>query len=201
MPYPSSLLIQSLEHRYPPIDYDDKKWQRADAIVVLACSFYDVPELPFLSRWHDCSVKRNIQAVLMYQQKPLPIYLSGGIKKRSDKTHASFNRDFLTTFDIPSNDIHLVEEGFNTASEAKALSSSLAGKTVALITSASHQIRATRYFEQHNINVIQIPVEYLSIPLEGFIAGKPSATNLYRSERAIHEYLGLVGQTMDQYFQ
>ncbi|TDF37282.1 YdcF family protein [Alteromonadaceae bacterium M269] len=195
LPYSSSLLIKSLEHRYPTIDYDSDKWQRADAIVVLACSFYEEPKLPFISRWHDCSVKRNVQAALMYQQKHVPIYLSGGLKKTSEKTHATFNQDFLKVFNVPTKDIHIVEEGFNTASEVKALSTLLKGKTVALVTSASHQIRAVNYFKRHGIDIIPIPVEHLSLPDTGLISGKPSATNLYRSERAIHEYLGLLAQS------
>lgn len=196
LPYTSTLLIHRLEHHYPVIDFDDEEWQSADAIVVLACSFYDEEKLPFTSRWHDCSAKRNLQAALMYKERPTPIYLSGGQIEQSDYTHADFNRTFLMQLGVPTEDILLSRHGKNTDSESKALLPMIDGKTIALVTSASHQIRATNYFKALGIKVIQVPVEHLSRPNISFVLGWPSANNLYRSERAIHEYLGLLAQTL-----
>lgn len=196
MPYTSTLLIHHLDHHYPTIDFDDKRWQSADAIVVLACSFYDDDALPLTSRWHDCAIKRNLQAVLMYQEKAMPIFLSGGSVKESDYTHAQFNLQFFKQMNVPEKDITLSERGYNTATESEALAPLLKGKTIALVTSASHQTRAVEYFKRKNLNVIPIPVEHLSRYEREFTLGLPSANNLYRSERAIHEYLGILAQNI-----
>ena len=196
LPFTSTLLIHGLEHHYPSIDVQDEEWKSADAIVVLACSFYDDDALPLVSRWHDCSMKRNLQAALMYKEKATPIYLSGGPVDKTDYTHAQFNLRFFKQMGIPEEHIILSQQGHNTASEAAGLLPLLQGKTIALVPSASHQIRAVEYFRHQSVTIIPIPVEHLSrYDIEPMI-GRPSARSLYRSERAMHEYLGILAQRL-----
>ena len=67
-------------------------------------------------------------------------------------------------------------------------------QSISLVTSASHHPRAVKYFEEFGVKVLPIPVEHFSrIQIEPMI-DFPNARSLYRSERAIHEYLGLIYQ-------
>jgi hypothetical protein len=90
------LLIKHLEDKYPVIPLESSEWRKTDAIVVLACNYYEDDELPFVSRWPNCSLQRNLHAALMYREHPMPIYLAGDILGSTDKySQASHNKDFL----------------------------------------------------------------------------------------------------------
>ena len=195
MTYPSAALIKPLEDQYPVIHVEDEQWRNADAIVVLACNYFEDNELPFVSRWPNCSLQRNTQAVLMYQAHALPIYLAGDVLGEKDnESQALHNKTFFEKFSVPTDEIFITAIGRNTETEVAALASLLKNKKIALVTSASHMPRAIRYFTHHKIEVIAIPVEHLSRRKIEFSLNLPNALSLYRSERAIHEYLGLVYQ-------
>ncbi|MBU3017196.1 YdcF family protein [Paraglaciecola agarilytica] len=193
--YPSVLLIKPLEDQYPTVKISSKLWQNADAIVVLACNHFDDEGLPFVSRWPQCTMQRNLHAALMYKEKHLPIHLAAGILNELDSaSQAHYNKTFLITLGVSPNDIYTHPQGHDTESEVDALAPHLKNKYVALVTSASHLPRAVQYFDLHGIKVLPIPVEHLSRKNVSFTIGLPNAFSLYRSERAIHEYLGLIYQ-------
>tara|TARA_R110000868_G_scaffold151418_3_gene375917 strand:+ start:1772 stop:2524 length:753 start_codon:yes stop_codon:yes gene_type:complete len=195
MTYPSVLLIKNLEDKYPVIPLKSEEWRKTQAIVVLACNYSEDNKLPFVSRWPNCSLQRNLHAALMYREHPLPIFLAGDILGSKDKEpQASHNKYFFEQLGVDSADIFIIPKGVNTETEVNALASILNGRHISLVTSASHLPRAVFYFEENNIQTLPIPVEHFSrIDIEPML-GLPNATALYRSERAIHEYLGLIYQ-------
>jgi uncharacterized SAM-binding protein YcdF (DUF218 family) len=195
MTYPSVLLIKPLEDIYPVIKLESQEWQTTQAIVVLACNYFEDDELPFISRWPNCSLQRNLHAALMYKKHNLPIYLAGEILGDKAKyPQAHHNRYFLETLGVDIKDIVTVTKGNDTESEVKALANLLDGKSISLVTSASHLPRAVKYFEDYNVTVLPIPVEHFSRRTIEPKINFPNALSLYRSERAIHEYLGLIYQ-------
>jgi len=195
MTYPSVLLIKHLEDQYPVIPLESIEWRKTDAIVVLACNYFEDDSLPFVSRWPNCSMQRNLHAALMYREHAMPIYLAGDILGSTDKySQASHNKYFLEQMGVDSADIFIISKGVNTESEVNALTSILNGRHISLVTSASHLPRAVFYFEEKNIEVLPIPVEHFSRKDVKPVVGLPNAASLYRSERAIHEYLGLIYQ-------
>lgn len=195
MPYPSVLLIKHLEAKYPVIPIHSDEWRKTDAIVVLACNYFEDNDLPFVSRWPNCSLQRNLHAALMYREHSMPIFLAGNILGSTDKySQASHNKYFFEKMGVNSADIFVVPKGVNTETEINALVSIINGRHISLVTSASHLPRAVFYFEENDIQVLPIPVEYLSRKNAEPVAGLPNAASLYRSERAIHEYLGIIYQ-------
>ena len=195
MTYPSVLLIKNLEDKYPVVFLGSQEWRKTDAIVVLACYHFEDEELPFVSRWPNCSLQRNLHATLMYKAHALPIYLAAGIVGINNKySLAQHNRAFFELMGVNSEDVFTTPSGSNTETEAQALSPLLQGKMISLVTSASHLPRAVKYFEDLGIKVLPIPVEHLSRKKVKPMIDLPNASSLYRSERAIHEYLGLVYQ-------
>jgi uncharacterized SAM-binding protein YcdF (DUF218 family) len=195
MTYPSVLLIKNLEDKYPVIPLQSEEWRKTQAIVVLACNYFEDNKLPFVSRWPNCSLQRNLHAALMYREHPMPIFLAGDVLGSKDKeSQASHNKYFFEKMGVDSADIFIIPNGVNTESEVNALASLLKGRHVSLVTSASHLPRAVFYFEEKNIQVLPIPVEHFSRKNVEPVAGLPNAASLYRSERAIHEYLGLIYQ-------
>jgi uncharacterized SAM-binding protein YcdF (DUF218 family) len=196
MTYPSVLLIKKLEDKYPVVFLQSQEWRKTDAIVVLACYYFEDDKLPFVSRWPNCSLQRNLHATLMYKIHALPIYLGAGISGTKNKLSlAEHNQSFFETMGVNSADIYTTSSGHNTETEAQALSPLLQGKWISLVTSASHLPRAVKYFEELGIKVLPIPVEHFSRREIEPMIGLPNASSLYRSERAIHEYLGLIYQS------
>lgn len=195
MTYPSVLLIKHLEDKYPVVPLQSQEWRKTEAIVVLACNYFEDNGLPFVSRWPNCSLQRNLHAAMMYREHSMPIFLAGGILGKSDKySQASHNQDFFEKMGVDSADIFIVPQGTNTESEVDALASILHGKHISLVTSASHLPRAVFYFEEKSIQVLPIPVEHFTRKKVKPVVDLPNAASLYRSERAIHEYLGLIYQ-------
>jgi uncharacterized SAM-binding protein YcdF (DUF218 family) len=131
----------------------------------------------------------------MHRETNIPIYLAGGIiSETHTKSLAEHNKSFFKTLGVERNLIHTISEGRNTEAEAAALAPLLKGKYISLVTSASHMSRAVYYFENLGIKVLPIPVDYMSNKKIEPMLGLPNAHSLYRSERAIHEYLGLIYQ-------
>jgi len=195
MTYPSVLLIKPLEDQYPVVMVESQEWRKTDAIVILACNYFEDEELPFISRWPNCSLQRNMQAVLLYKEHKIPIYIAGGILGHKDKeAQAIHNSDFLKKFGVEPSDIHIITQGKNTETEVAALASILPTKNISLVTSASHLPRAVYYFSMLDFRVVPIPVEHLSRRKVEPSFSLPNASSLYRSERAIHEYFGLIYQ-------
>jgi uncharacterized SAM-binding protein YcdF (DUF218 family) len=195
MTYPNVLLIKHFEDKYPVVSLDSQKWQKTEAIVVLACNYFEDDKLPLVSRWPNCSIQRNLHAALMYREHPMPIILDGDVLGRDDKeSQANYNKYFFELMGVDSEDIFIVPKGRNTETEVNALASILNGRNISLVTSASHLPRAVFYFEEKKIQVVPIPVEHLSRINVKPMVGLPSETSLYRSERTIHEYLGLIYQ-------
>lgn len=193
--YPSVLMIKHLEDKYPVVHIDSNEWKQTEAIVVLACYYFEDTGLPFVSRWPNCSLQRNLHASLMYSKHSMPIYLAGDILGRKHiKSMAMYNMSFFETLGIQTKDIITNPEGRNTEGEALALAKLLEGKYISLVTSASHMPRAVKYFENFGIKVLPIPVDHLSNTTIEPTLGLPNARSLRRSEKAIHEYLGLIYQ-------
>lgn len=195
MTYPSVLLIKHLENRYPVILLESTEWRKTDANVVLACNHYEDNNLPLVFRWSNCSLQRNLHAAMLYREHPMPIYLAGDILGITDKfSQASHNMNFFLKMGVKKADIFVIPKGVNTKTEDNALSSLLNGRHISLVTSASHLPRTVVYFEEKNIQVRPIPVEHFRRVNVSPVVGLPNAISLYRSERAIHEYLGLIYQ-------
>ncbi|MGJ8680885.1 YdcF family protein [Paraglaciecola sp.] len=192
-PYPSALMIKHLEDQYEVVPVTSEKWKQTEAIVVLACFYKNDEKQPFVSNWLNCSLQRNLHAALMFKTQPMPIYLAGEkLHEKHSLAIASYNKLFFEKLNI--NPVKTLAKGLDTKTEIEALIPLLRGKYISLVTSASHLPRAMKYFESSGVEVLPIPVEHLSNSKIEPSLGLPNASSIYRSERAIHEYLGLIYQ-------
>lgn len=192
--YTSAQLIRSLESQYPVIHAESDEWHEVDAIVVMACYYFDEPSLPEASRWPECALRRNLQALYMYQHLPKKIYLAGGVIGKLNNPISDHNREFFVMHNLPPEDIISIPEGHNSQSEINAIKNHLNGTKLAVVTSASHMPRVMNLFNNAGIDALAIPTDHLSNPELEFLLDWPNARSLYRTERAIYEYLGLIRQ-------
>jgi len=52
--------------------------KKPDYILVLACYYSTFGNVPETSRWSECSMQRNIEALRLHRKSGAPIILSGG---------------------------------------------------------------------------------------------------------------------------
>ncbi len=196
LPFTSNLLLRPLELYNDNHTRDIAQFSHIKHIVVLGCKHHEEPLQPLVSQIHNCSFKRVVQGVLLYQQltklHQTTLYFSGSTGRINQIAEANMNAALATQLGVPSHHQIVLASPRDTYQEAQALAPYLSGKTVALVTSASHFGRAIDYFAQHNINVEPFPVEHLSSQYQGYKPSQfiPSAAALQRSERAMYEYLG-----------
>jgi uncharacterized SAM-binding protein YcdF (DUF218 family) len=86
----------------------------------------------------------------------------------------------------------VLDRARNTAAEATAIHAALGSEPFLLITSASHMPRAMRLMERSGAQAIPVPTgQETDLPCH-FDCLLPSCRGLGMTERALHEYLGLV---------
>ncbi|MFT6269536.1 MAG: uncharacterized SAM-binding protein YcdF (DUF218 family) [Alphaproteobacteria bacterium] len=190
-------LIAPLENAFPAVQVTNEKWQKADAIWVLACYHFEAERLPRVSRFNHCSIERLVHAANMYRIKAVPIYLTGSdFNKNSSLQYARQAAMFLAELGVAQEDIKIMNKGTNTAAESAQISAAInlldAPQTLAVVSSATHGTRLSRMLEKNNINYIFIPVHYATKGDIEYRLNMPSNFALARSQRAFYEYAALV---------
>ncbi|WP_394221191.1 YdcF family protein [Alteromonas gracilis] len=189
-PWVANALLHPLEYNHDAQDsLDDVKY---DAIFVPACYYQTNFELPEISRWHECSLQRLIQAKMLSDEHKLPIIVTGG-NFLSDKSvkYSEKAESFLTLLGIAPENIVSIPEGADSLSEVEALSKLYRKKKLITVTSATHRIRIKQMLSQSEVESVIISVDFQSSgELTPFIS-YPSILALERTRRALYEYLAI----------
>lgn len=189
-PFFSYMLMQPIESSFPPIKANDKKWQSADAIWVLACSHYNNEELPDVSRWNNCALDRLVHTYMMYREKPTTVVLTGGdFSEEGGFEYAERAKSFLILLGIEESDILSLPKGTNTYEELEALKEGLITKNIAVVSSASHGRRLSVLLDsQTDYTYTFIPVEHLNVLPSPFNLGLPQIASIEKSRRTFYTY-------------
>jgi uncharacterized SAM-binding protein YcdF (DUF218 family) len=185
-------IIKPLERQYPPLL---QAAQSLDYILILGSSGIHDTSLPITGQLSATALSRFSEALRLYYANPKAKIVVSGSGFGDSQSHAQLLQALAITFTIPLEKIIRLDETEDTAQEALQMSLLIEGKRAALVTSATHMPRAMQLFKQHNQSPIPAPAMYLAkdnslaLPLYTYI---PSAYQLYKSEIALHEYLGLL---------
>ena len=190
-------LLSPLEARYPP-------WQPAAAVgtnasepelkyvAVLSSSPPD-PRLPMTSQLGSSGLARTMEGLRVYHAVPgSRLILSIG-NPVSAEQFADELLDFVALFGVDRERVDVVQGVNDTEEELNAIQKIVGSSPFVLVTSASHMPRAMALARGRNMNPIAAPTDHRvkrklwDSPDEFF----PDANSLYRSERAVYEYLGL----------
>ncbi|NOG60299.1 MAG: YdcF family protein [Proteobacteria bacterium] len=193
LPIFSSFLLKNLE-KYPalnpPVVVNDEK-----AIVVLSGGSYaDAKEF---AKDTDGSItlQRNYYASFLYNQTGLPVLVTGGALQLGNNTEAAVMKETLeNSFNV--NVKWQENKSRNTAENAiysVALLKDSNIDSVYLVTHAWHMPRSVMMFEQQGISVTPAPTVFTNdnekFDLRDYI---PSASALYQTRIAMHEYIGIL---------
>lgn len=186
----ANYLAENLERQHPPLI---QAAQSLDYILLLGSSGRNDTSLPITGRLSATALARFSEALRLYHANPSAKIVVSGSGFGDTQSHAQLMQALASAMSIPADKIIRLDNTKDTHQEAKLMSQIIAGKKAALVTSATHMPRAMKLFNQYNQNPIAAPTPYLAkksnnaLPLYHYI---PSAYQLYKSELAVHEYLG-----------
>ena len=195
----SHAISSPLESRY-------SKYQNQVVSFVLVLGGYHSSDerKPLSSLLSKVSLMRLFEGISIYKVNPGAKLLLSGYKGRDEISNALAMKKVAVSLGVSFEDIVLAEEVKDTAEESVFWVNYLEAQSelnlsLALVTSATHMPRSMSLFNQVNtkvgaVDIIPAPTDYLTIPQRdsGWKAIVPRADNLYRVERAWHEYLGMI---------
>ena len=188
----SNYLLWGLESQYPPImHFNDVR--DIHYIVVLTAWASDNPTFPYTSKLCDRSLARVAEAHRIYTNLPGSKIIASG----SD-IGSQVMAQLLVTWGVTRENI-IIDRAQNTWESAVNIKRLIQYEPFILVTSAIHMPRSINSFKKQELNVIAAPADYfygyyanyempLKRPLRYFL---PNMDSFWRSDLAIHEYLGL----------
>jgi len=180
----SSAFLSPLENRYPYYKGSDT----VSYILVLGGGSVDDPRLPVFSQLSDPSLNRLVEGIGIYRR------IQGAKLIFSGKKVAALMSSAAQSLGVKENAILVEKSARDTKDEARTIQRIVGKAPFILVTSAAHIPRAMALFEKRGMHPIAAPVRYLVrgeyyLNAEFFL---PSPGELYKTERAWHEYLGLI---------
>lgn len=166
---------------------------KPEYIFVPACYFHTKGNIPRITRWHECSSQRMLQAITLHKKHQLPIIVTGGnFLTEQDIVFAEEARKFLLNFGVDDDDIIVIAKGWNTKSEIEAVKSLLPNASLQAVTSATHQLRLSYLLSDAGLQHKVESVDYHSSGELGFFLSLPSPTALESVRKATYEYLAII---------
>jgi uncharacterized SAM-binding protein YcdF (DUF218 family) len=135
--------------------------------------------------------KRAWEALRLYHKIPNVTIITSGYALHDKISEADKTAKLLIESGVKKEDILRQTEVKDTQEEAIEMKKRVGEKAFILITSAYHMPRAMTFFQQEGLNPIPAPADFNN-PKEDGIFGIFQAKQLKKTERAWHEYLGLL---------
>ena len=189
----SDLLLKSLE-KYPALE-PPVVINNEQAIVVLAAGSHASAKEYGKDIDGAATLQRNQYAAFLYKQVKLPVLVTGGLFEPKQLPESAIMADTLkNSFDV---EVRWEEDkARNTAENAIFSAAILKGNginKIYLVTHSSHMSRAVMMFEQEGINVTPAPTIFtFDVNDPDWSYYIPSASALYGTRTALHEYIGLL---------
>jgi len=138
---------------------------------------------------------RIVTATRIQKKLGVPILVSGRILFHGKFSGDVIAKRFLIDLGVPSDKIFLEGESKDTLENAK-FSKEIISKTgyrkPVLVTSALHMKRSILCFEKNGVNVIPYPAYLKTSVAEKYILTDYLPGDFYVTQRALHEYVGLL---------
>jgi len=196
LPLTGNLLLTPLERRYPPLPADFHSDEIA-AIAVLGSNYVPRTGYPITSALDEDGLARIVEGIRLAVRHPqTPLILSGGAFGPDEPAAWGYAR-LVRELAVIRNPLLLSDRALDTGEEAVAIREKIGMRPFVLVTSAYHMPRAMRLMERARIHPIPAPTDHRAGSLQfSFSQLLPSSTGLRRTERAIHEYLGLAAMAL-----
>ena len=135
--------------------------------------------------------KRAWEALRLYYQIPNVKIITSGYSLHDSVSDAQKTANLLIESGIPKERVLMQEEAKTTFEEAIHMKKRVGEKPFILITAAYHMPRAMGLFEKAGLHPIPAPADF-NRPNENGLFSVFQAKQLYKTEHAWHEYMGLL---------
>lgn len=184
----SNSLLWQLEQQYPYFNLE----QPVDVVMVLGHSANSNSYIPLSSQLSYPAQARLVEGVRILNENPESmLVVSGFFGGFGPDSNAEIYRQVALSMGVNDKRIVKFEQPKNTREEAQALAEIVGDKSVALVTSASHMPRAMMLFKQQKLDPIAAPTDFSASP-PGWHGFDVNIRGLYRSTKALHEYIGII---------
>ena len=189
----SDILLKPLEDKYPPIsdvnNITDVKW-----VVVLGGGHTSDPALPVTGRISNTTLARLVEGIRIHNKlQKSKLILSGGdvFDPMSD---AGLMAEVALELGVGDENLVLESVSKDTKDQAMFIRKIVNGDRFVLISTAFHMPRSMALFQKLGMQPIPAPTDHCVKKRQGISPDMffPDADNLYKVQKAFHEYLGLV---------
>ncbi|WP_104201888.1 YdcF family protein [Billgrantia saliphila] len=187
-------LLEPLESRYPPLQISDgEPW--VETIVVLGGGWQPERGGSSLSRLNESSLYRLTEGLKLLKDFPQArLVVSGGSRVEGLAPVAEAYARAANELGVSSERLVVIDWPTDTAGEAQAVRDLLGEDSrPLLVTSASHMPRAMAHFRAVGLDPVAAPTHRMVNPgmKWSLIDWLPTSQALSKTERALHEYMGL----------
>lgn len=134
---------------------------------------------------------RGWEVLRLHHKLPHATIITSGYEGRGTIPEAVRTTNILKSIGINSEQIRTYPKPKDTKEEAKNIAKILGKKPFILVTSAYHMERAMLLFKKEGLSPIPSPTDY-QIEESDAIFSFPDGKNLQKTEKAWHEYIGIV---------
>lgn len=184
--------LYPLESRYPPAQRQEDAGSAVEWVVVLSGGFKTDPALPLRLRNEDSTLARLVEGIALYRSTSADkLLLSGGGMHR--ESAAGVMAATARALGVPEEDLVLETRSADTRDQAELIGEYVDGAPFMLVTSASHMPRAMYLFRNQGLDPVPAPAHFMNEVAEKRVAWDyyPSHEDIYKSQRAVYEYMGL----------
>lgn len=135
--------------------------------------------------------RRTWEVLRLYEQAPHLKIITSGFSLYEKVSDAEKTTELLQNVGIQKESILMQKEAVDTQGEALAIKKRVGNSPFLLVTSAYHMPRAMKIFQGAGTNPIAAPGDFNN-PNEDGINSIFQAKQIRKTERALHEYIGLL---------
>ncbi|MDA3945139.1 MAG: YdcF family protein [Helicobacteraceae bacterium] len=192
----SDMLVKPLEQTYPAL-IDTPVG--IDYILVLGNGHKSDASLPISSQVNATALKRLSEGIRHYYRLPGSKLIVSGYNGLYDpNTHAAMQKKMARSLGVDTDDIVMFETAKDTVEEAMMMKKIVGDKPFILVSSATHMPRAYKIFSSYGLNPIAAPTDYYAVGESEWVH-MPNGNALEGSEKAFHEYYGLIWEWIKQW--
>jgi uncharacterized SAM-binding protein YcdF (DUF218 family) len=185
-------LLGPLERQYSSML--DLRNVRAEYVVVLGSGYSPRSDIPVTSALDDDGLVRIVEGIRLTRElEPRHLVVSGGAPEGRIPPAIGYAK-LAREVGIGAEMLIVLSDSLDTASEARALRKLLGDEPCVLVTSAYHLPRAMKLMARAGVNAVPAAAGHRVHGADEWSWRHliPSSVGLRRSERAFHEYLGLL---------
>lgn len=191
----ANYLVQNLENQYPKYDY------KTEVKYILVLGSWHTTDLsqPLSSQIGNAGIKRDLEGVLIHKQTEGSKLIFTGYEANTDTPTAVMNARLAEALGVKVEDMLINPNPRDTKEEAIFTKSVVGEEPFVLVTSATHMPRAMKLFKSLGLNPIPAPTNFHKEEFLGYLRA-PSIYSFYKSQVAVHEYIGILWAMIKGYF-